>query len=174
MANQEEYNLTPEQIAEYQQDRAKRYMKSGGKFLKKVGPYLQEGERNLFKINAGGLIATLALIGQSLGSYPILAGLMVVPAIGFVVSLLASVLISFTRATEFADYSVQLQQFALNLPDDLTAAPEPTSNAPQHIRMLSRIAGFGFCASVVAAVILSALYVLHVLEVWSAIGGMFA
>ena len=58
--------MSPEQLAEIRQKRQRSFIKLSGKSMARAKPYLDDVERNLFKINAGGIVATLALIGQAI------------------------------------------------------------------------------------------------------------
>lgn len=153
-------NLTPEQIAIIQKERQEHYSESADKFMEMSKFYLDEAEKNTLKINAGGVIATLALIGQALTHSKMMASILLIPAVGFTVGLLASVLILYTRSGEASDYAMQLQRFVLNLPEDYTEPPKITSNSPLYIRRLTQTSGWSFLLSAVAVVAIFALTVL--------------
>lgn len=140
-------------IAEKAQDRAK--------------PYLTEVERGLFKINAGGIVATLALIGQAISKDEVLAAWLVLPGLGFTISLLASLLISFLRFTEYMHQHDQLLDFVKKLPKQPTAEPNINSNFSPFIQKSFVISGLGFCLSVLALVMTFVLYAVPVSDLWN-------
>ncbi|WP_417456157.1 hypothetical protein [Kordiimonas sp.] len=148
------------------EDRSQRYLELASKTMERAKPYLDEVERSLFKINAGGIVTTLALIGQALSKDETLAAWLILPAFGFTVSLLASVLIYFLRFTEHMNQHNQLVAFVKTLPEQPTAEPSITSNLSPSIQKSFVISGLGFCLSVLALVTIFVLYAVPVCTLW--------
>lgn len=167
LCHREVFKMLPEQIEELRAKKQQSFIDMSGRAFERAKPYIDEVERNLFKINAGGTIATLALIGQAITKDTGIAAWLTIPAIGFTISMLSVLLIMLARFQEHTDQAVQLLHFAKNLPDDLQAEPQITSKASRYIRTFYITSGLGFCLSALSLVLIFAFHAIPFAIVWA-------